>query len=78
MRYSKLRYCVSRILGYVCTVSLGVSAAILVGNGVDVSAITNVVLGHILQVAFGIGSGVLVGFGIWIFAIWIFLDSLWY
>lgn len=68
MRYSKMRYYISRILGYVCTVSLGVSAAILAGNGVDVSAITNVVLGHILQVAFGI----------WIFAIWIFLDSLWW
>lgn len=78
MRYSKMRYYISRILGYICTISLGISAAILVGNGVDVSAVSNVVLGHILQVALGIGSGVLIGFGIWIFVIWIFLDSLWY
>lgn len=78
MRYDKMRYYISRILGYICTISLGVSTAIVVGNSVDVSAISNAVLGHILQIASGIGSGVLVGFGIWIFAIWIFLDSLWY
>lgn len=78
MRYSKLKYCVSRIFGYICAGSFGVSAAIISAISVDISAFQNVVLGHIFQVAFGVGCGAAIAFAVWTFAIWMFLDSLWY
>lgn len=78
MRYSKLKYYISRIFGYICAGSFGVSAAIISGLSVDVSAFQNVILGHMVQITFGIGCGVAIAFAIWALAIWIFIDSLWY